>query len=49
MNKTFSKFLNNVDDRMPVDGSGGGRRRMPVDGGGGGRRRMPVDGGGGGR
>jgi hypothetical protein len=43
MNQNFSQSLNNVDDRMPVDG-GSGTRRMPVDGGSG-TRRMPVDGG----
>ena len=37
MNNNFCQSLNNIDDRMPVDGGGGGRRRMPVDGGGGGR------------
>ena len=49
MNKNFYQFPNHIDDRMPTDGGGGGRRRMPTDGGGGGRRRMPTDGGGGGR
>ena len=49
MNNSFCQLLNNIDDRMPSDGGGGGRRRMPSDGGGGGRRRMPSDGGGGGR
>ena len=48
MNNNFRQLLNNIDNRMPSDGSGGGRR-MPADGGGGGRRRMPSDGSGGGR
>lgn len=46
MNHSFRQFLNNVDDRMPSDGSGGGR---PSDGSGGGRGRTPSDGSGGGR
>lgn len=47
MNNSFCQLLNNIDDRMPTDGGGGGRR-TPTDGGGGGRR-TPTDGGGGGR
>jgi hypothetical protein len=49
MNNSFSHLLNNIDDRMPTDGCGGGRRRSPTDGCGGGRRRSPTDGCGGGR
>ena len=49
MNNSFSQLSNNIDDRMPTDGSGGGRRRSPSDGSGGGRRRSPSDGSGGGR
>ena len=41
MNNSFCQLPTNIDDRMPADGGGGGRRRMPADGGGGGRRRMP--------
>jgi hypothetical protein len=37
MNNRFNQFLNNVNDRSPVDGSSGGRRRSPVDGSSGGR------------
>ena len=37
MNNNFRQLLNNIDNRMPSDGSGGGRRRMPSDGSGGGR------------
>jgi hypothetical protein len=48
MNNHFSQFLNNIDDRSPSDGTGGGRR-SPSDGTGGGRRRSPSDGTGGGR
>jgi hypothetical protein len=48
MNNSFSQLLNNIDDRMPTDGCGGGRR-SPTDGCGGGRRRSPTDGCGGGR
>jgi hypothetical protein len=36
MNTNFSHILNNIDDRSPADGGGGGRR-SPADGGGGGR------------
>ncbi len=45
MNNNFCQLLTNIDDRMPSDASGGGRR-MPSDASGGGRRRMPADGGG---
>ncbi len=56
MNNSFCPLLNNIDDRMPSDGSGGGAvvrppmevavaRRSPSDGSGGGRR-SPSDGGG---
>jgi hypothetical protein len=37
MNKNFCQLLNNIDDRSPSDGTGGGRRRSPSDGTGGGR------------
>jgi hypothetical protein len=37
MNNHFAQFLNNIDDRSPSDGTGGGRRRSPSDGTGGGR------------
>ena len=36
MNNSFAQLLNNIDDHMPTDGGGGGRR-TPTDGGGGGR------------
>jgi len=48
MNNSFCQLLSNIDDRMPADGTGGGRR-SPADGTGGGRRRSPADGTGGGR
>lgn len=37
MNNNFCQFLNKIDDRMPSDGSSGGRRRTPSDGSSGGR------------
>ncbi len=49
MNNNFNYLLNSVDDRMPSDAGGGGRRRTPSDAGGGGRGRTPSDAGGGGR
>jgi len=45
MNNSSIQFLNNIDDRMPTDGTGG-TRRTPTDGTGG-TRRTPTDGGGG--
>ena len=45
MNNNFCQFLNNIDDRMPTDGTGG-TRRTPTDGTGG-TRRTPTDGTGG--
>jgi hypothetical protein len=36
MNNSSDQFVNNIDDRMPTDGTGGGRR-TPTDGTGGGR------------
>jgi hypothetical protein len=47
MNNSFCQLLNNIDDRTPSDGCGGGRGRTPSDGCGGGR--TPSDGCGGGR
>jgi hypothetical protein len=45
MNNSSIQFLNNIDDRMPTDGTGG-TRRTPTDGTGG-TRRTPTDGTGG--
>ena len=42
MNNSFCQFLNNIDDRMPSDGTSG-TRRSPSDGSSG-TRRMPSDG-----
>ena len=45
MNTNSCQLFNNIDDRMPTDGSGG-TRHTPTDGSGG-TRRTPTDGSGG--